>query len=92
MLKDIFQEELLPVSLSLEAKVKSPSLKSLLESAGVSFASGSAAALALSGSPEVSVGMGAISTTLKFAYDSIKQSSSSSERALLRLFAHLRGL
>jgi len=91
-ISEIFQDTAGQQSRTLQDKIRSRRIRSLIEPKLVSFASGAMAAWLTSGSVAAAVKTGAVSTSLSLIHDILKSKRIKSQKAMLRLFAHLGGL
>ena len=89
---EIFNESTLAIRMTLESKVKTKSLKSNIESGGVSFCTGAIAAASLSFDPLSAIAAGAVSSSLKVVYDVLKARNAVTDRTLLRVFSQFGGV
>lgn len=90
--KQIFCEEIQPVSMGLQQKIKSKSIKAALKGGAVSFGSGAAASYTINPNPTVSIATGAMTSMLKIMYDIFESRGVSKDRTLVRMFSVLTGL
>lgn len=90
-LSDIFREVTMPVSLTIEQKIKSKKLATALENGAVTFGAGAIAALGFSADPVTAVMTGAASSSLRVIYDLLKSRKGKVDKSLFRLYSVLRG-